>query len=475
MTDIIGRLTFLLLIGLLAGHTRANDTPDSDHRTTPQPTPTWTMSRADAGASGAVSHTLPRSLDILWETQIAEAVETTPVSDGVRVYVTDVMGGVEALDAETGKSVWRREFDTGFVAAPGLYLPASVVDDPNISTPRIPIIVVGTNEAIKDKDSQATSNPTTNKDANFKQPLLVVGDVEGNVEAMNPETGESLWKFVTNGEINAAPSFFAVPRIEQTPPKPTDRSSDSSDIDSSNTASSDNTSSHPNNYEIRLLQTSQDGNLYCLAAHTGELIWKYETNDQIRCAASIGSGKTFLGGCDSALHIVDLATGTAAREAMPLGGPTGSTPAVTGEEVFLPIMDGVVFAFNSTSGEIRWEFEDPERLQEYRSSPAIGPDRIIVGSNNKHIDALDRNTGKRLWRTTLRRRADASPLIAGTDVWVASSDGTLLRLSLDDGTEKWSFESRGKFLAAPAILGDRLIIADDDGRIRCFATNGTDP
>lgn len=473
MTVIIRRLTLLLLIGLFAGHVHANDTPDADHGPTPAATrtqtPTWTMSRADAGASGAVSHTLPRRLEILWETQIKEAVETTPISDGVRVYVTDVMGGVEALDAQTGKSVWRREFDTGFVAAAGLYLPASVIDDPKISTAPIPVIAVDANDAAQESDSQTPTDSQAKKDADFFQPLLVVGDVEGNVEAMNPETGESLWQFVTNGEINAAPSFFAVPRIEQTAPNPTDSSSESADDDLS-----DNTSGQ-SSYEIRLLQTSQDGNLYCLAAHTGELIWKYETNDQIRCAASIGSGKTFLGGCDSALHIVDLATGTAAREAMPLGGPTGSTPAVTGDEVFLPIMDGVVFAFNSTSGEIRWEFEDPERLQEYRSSPAIGPDRIIVGSNNKHIDALERNTGKRLWRTTLRRRADASPLIAGTDVWVASSDGTLLRLSLEDGTEKWSFESRGKFLAAPAILGDRLIIADDDGRVRCFATNGTDP
>ncbi|EMI46062.1 PQQ-binding-like beta-propeller repeat protein [Rhodopirellula sp. SWK7] len=449
MTAAIARSTFTALAVLSVFHLGANDilhASDNQPVASP-PLPTWTISRADIGASGAVPQTLPRELKILWETQTEEAIETTPVSDGVRVYITDVMGSVEALDAQTGKSIWRRSFDTGFVAPAGLYLPSSVTPSDSIETAKLPVI--DAQKSITDASSDPLSNDdTTGRTSGYEQPLLIVGDVEGNVEAMNPETGESLWKFTTDGEINAAPAFFAVP-LQRDPSL-------------SNAEKSEQ-------FEIRLLQTSQDGCLYCLNAHTGKLVWKYETGDQIRCAASIGSGKTFLGGCDGALHIVDLATGEAAREAMPLGGPTGSTPAVIGDEVFLPIMDGAVFAFNPTSGEIRWKFEDPERLQEYRSSPAIGPDRIIVGSNNKHIDALDRKTGERIWRKTLRRRADASPLIAGDDVWIASTDGLLQRLSLADGEETWSFESRGKFIAAPAILGDRLIIADDDGLVRCFA------
>jgi len=403
------------------------------------------MCRADAGASGAVAETLPGDLKVVWETKTAEAIETTPVSNGVLVYVTDVMGGVEALDLESGESRWRREFETGFSAPAGLYLPASVV--PNATLTVAPIAMIP-----RAKDSQPETDAETDVETPSEnpsdQPMLVVGDVEGNLHGLNPATGESIWKFITDGEISAPPAFFAVPRPE-----------------------SPESATEPilQNLEIRLVQTSQDGVLYCLNAHTGEIIWKYETGDQIRCAASINRGKTLLGGCDGGLHVVDLATGKAAREPLPLGGPTGSTPAIVDGEVFLPIMDGVVFAFDIDSGEVRWEFEDADRPQEYRSSIAVGKDRVIVSSNNKHVDALDRKTGKRIWRETLRRRADASPLIAGEDVWIASSDGLISRLSLDDGVASWTFESRGKFFAAPAIVGDRLIIADDDGVVRCFA------
>ncbi len=417
-TDISTSLTAFVAISLWSLVTVAS--AQNPPATAP---PTWTMARADSGASGAINHTLPANLRLLWETKTSEAIESTPVSDGVNVFVTDVMGGVEALDVDSGQSRWRREFETGFVASPGLFLPASIDPNDRQFTSQIPII-----EVAGAMQNAAAPPPI--------RAMLVVGDVEGNVAALDPSTGETIWKYTTEGQISAAPTFFAVPRGEQ--------------------------------YEIRVLQSSQDGSLYCLDADDGTLVWKYETGDQIRCSPSIAAGRTFLGGCDGLLHVIDLATGTAARDPLPLGGPTGSTPAVSGDEVFLPIMDGTLFAFNPVSGDVRWKFEDPDRLQEYRSSVAIGADRVIVSSRNKHVDAINRATGQRIWRKTLRRRADASPLLAGDDVWIASTAGLLLRLSLADGVTKWSFESRGRFMAAPAIVGDRLIIADDNGVVRCF-------
>lgn len=393
---------------------------------------TWTMDRVDSGASGAIDYTLPANMRLLWEVKTAEAIETTPVSDGVNVFVTDVMGGVEALDLDSGQSKWRREFDTGFVASPGLFLPGSVEPTERPSISQIPIIAAAENAS----DDAPDDAPDDVAVPGPMGELLVVGDVEGNVEALDPGTGETIWKYATEGQISAAPTFFAVPRGD--------------------------------GFEIRVLQSSQDGSLYCLDADDGSLVWEYETGDQIRSSASIASGRTFLGGCDGLLHVIDLATGTPARDPLPLGGPTGSTPAVSGDEVFLPIMDGTLYAFNPVSGDIRWEFEDPDRLQEYRSSVSVGADRVIISSRNKHVDAIDRSTGQRIWRKTLRRRADASPLLAGEDVWIASTAGLLLRLSVADGVTTWSFESRGRFMAAPAIVGDRLLIADDNGVVRCF-------
>lgn len=274
----------------------------------------------------------------------------------------------------------------------------------------------------KDYDTGFIASPAISGD------VVVLGDFEGNVFALDVKSGNELWKQTTEGEVSGAVAFHAG----------------------------------------NVLATSYDGKLYCFSLKDGSLQWTYQTDDQIRCSPTVAGNRTFLGGCDGQLHIVDLNTGKAVGQPLPLGGPTGSTPAVAGTKAYLPIMDGEVLAFDFAKGELLWRHSDEERPQEYRNSAAISDELVVVSSQFKQVDAISIDTGKLKWRHTLRRRADASPLIAGDDVWIAATDGRLVRLSAKDGSEKWTYEIRGSFLAAPAIAGNRLFIADDDGVIRCF-------
>lgn len=259
--------------------------------------------------------------------------------------------------------------------------------------------------------------------------LLVIGDLDGKVYGVNTTTGELIWTHDAGGEVSSSASFIG----------------------------------------DRVLIASQDGNLYGLSRQDGTRVWTYETSDQIRCSPSIAGEKTFLGGCDANLHTVSVIDGKSSSEPLPLGGPTGSTPAILDQLAFLPIMDGAVIAIDWKENREVWRYVDNERSQEYKSSPAVGGGLVVVASQGRQVDALDVATGKRKWRYTLRRRADASPVIAGNDVWIAATDGRLIRLSLADGTEKWNYEIRGQFTASPAIADDKLFIADSRGVVRCFA------
>ena len=94
---------------------------------------------------------------------------------------------------------------------------------------------------------------------------------------------------------------------------------------------------------------------------------------------------------------------------------------------------------------------------------------VVLSSQFKQVDAISLKTGEGIWTHTLRRRADASPVVHGDNVWIAASDGRLIRLDLATGKPNgWEFESRGEFYAAPIIEGNELIIADDNGVVRCF-------
>ncbi|MFG0262469.1 MAG: PQQ-binding-like beta-propeller repeat protein, partial [Novipirellula sp. JB048] len=141
---------------------------------------------------------------------------------------------------------------------------------------------------------------------------------------------------------------------------------------------------------------------------------------------------------------------------------------VLGERAFLPIMDGAVLALDWKQHRELWRHVDEQRPQEYRNSAAVAGDQVIVSSKNKQVDSISVKTGERRWRYTLRRRADASPVISAGDVWIAATDGRLIRLALADGRERWSYEIRGSFSASPAIAGGEVVIADDNGIVRRF-------
>ncbi len=366
----------------------------------------WPLARGDAQSSGAISQTLPSDLSVLWEFKANEAIETTPVIADGRIFAADVMGKVYAINFDDGKEIWSRDYDTGFLASP------SVRELPLRALP-------SSDEASSNADSTSGS-------------IVVVGDVEGNLYALDPSTGTERWKQSTDGEINGSAAFF----------------------------------------DDKVLVTSQDGKLYAFAITDGTPVWTYQTDDQIRCNPTIAGSQTFLGGCDGSLHRVDLNTGKVIGEPMPLGGPTGSTAAVVGDKAFVPIMDGAVLALDWKAGKELWRYEDPDRPQEYRGSAAVTDSLVIVTSRNKFVDAISIETGQQVWRHTLRRRSDASPVVAGDDVWIAATDGRLVRLSKATGEETWQYEISGAFVASPAIAHNRLIIADDNGVIRAFGQKG---
>ncbi len=264
--------------------------------------------------------------------------------------------------------------------------------------------------------------------AAYYDKVVYIGDYDGVLRALDAATGKALWEFKTEMQIDASP-----------------------------TAIGDN-----------LLVTSEDGVLYCLTRATGELVWKYETGDQLRCGASLAGNRTYLGGCDGKLHVVDVTQGKAMGEPIPLDGPTGSTPSVFGNRVFLPTHGGKIFAFDAESNAEVWQFFDPKIAQEFQNNLATAGNLIVGTSRNKHVFALDAASGKMVWDVVLRKRADSSPVIAGDKVVVAAADGRVVLLDLKTGDEKWLYEVKGEFIGSPAVADGKVVVASSKGAVFCF-------
>lgn len=256
--------------------------------------------------------------------------------------------------------------------------------------------------------------------------LIFIGDYDGRFYCVRAEDGKLLWQYEAEAEIDGSANFF----------------------------------------KDRVLFGSQDATLYCLRAKTGELIWKHAIEDQIRCSPTIVEGRCFVAGCDGQLHIIRVEDGRP-EAAVPIGSPTGVTPAAVGDRVFFGTENGAFLSVDWRKAEVAWTFKD-DRAQAFRSCPAATEQAVVVGGRDRSVRALHPETGKLLWQFSARQRVDSSPVIVGDRVFVAAADGRIYALDMANGEERWQFETGNGFTGSPAVAAGRLVIADDKGVVYCF-------
>lgn len=106
-----------------------------------------------------------------------------------------------------------------------------------------------------------------------------------------------------------------------------------------------------------------------------------------------------------------------------------------------------------------------------RGAVAIGTTVVAVGTSDRAIVLLDRASGQRLWRRTVRGTVAGGPLIAGSRVFAATQavpDGRVYALDLRTGKPLWTARTSG--VTAPLALADSLVIAvTDTGNVLALA------
>ena len=174
-----------------------------------------------------------------------------------------------------------------------------------------------------------------------------------------------------------------------------------------------------------------------------------------------------MAGCDGSLHVVDLDQGKEVGS-VPIEAPTGSTPAVLGDLLFVGTEGSTLFGIDWKTPSIVWRYSAERRQMPFRGSAAVTEKVVIAGSHDRSVHAVDPTSGKLLWNFPTRGRIEGSPVIVGDRAFIGSSDGRLYALEIRTGREVWQYETGGSLIASPAVAQDRLVIGSDEGILFCF-------
>lgn len=335
----------------------------------------------------------------LWVFETGNRLIASPVAADNRVFVGGMNGVFYALDLKTGKERWSFAADAP-ISATAAISGAVVVFQSNANS------IYGVSAADGRLLWRRTMGPTVAW-RNFPQlpdqadwdyyassPMVAggrvfIGSGDGNIYALNPATGETVWAVKTGSRVRATPA-------------------------------SDGTIVYVGSF---------DGTMYALDAKTGSKRWTFKTVGnsyfpvgEIQSSAAIAGGLVIFGSRDGVMYALDAKTGKPVWKDDHKGNWVIGSPAVADDKVCVGGSDDhVIQCDDLKTGHVLWSVKVDGNVF---SSPAVAGGFLYLGSFDGVLHRLALKDGTKT-EHYFDERIYSSPWIAGDMAIVTVNDGTV--------------------------------------------------
>ena len=274
--------------------------------------------------------------------------------------------------------------------------------------------------------------------------LLIFGNEDGYLTALNKRTGEPRWSYNVGMNIISAPkyaqgkilfgsinyNFYAVDSMGKETWKFTTRRAIKSD---------------PAIKGDIVYFTSYDGHIYALKIANKELVWKFPESHNEKVAALKSEGKDIAG------LVEDLKVGEFSY----------SAPFIDGDILYVGNLDNYLYAVNINDGTMVFRFKTEDAVT---SSPVVENGIIYFGSNDKHLYAIDAKEGKKVYfKVETQGWINSSPRIEGDKIYFGSNDKNLYIVDKKSGSIAGKFAAAGPVISIPALYKNIIVFAGGQG------------
>lgn len=451
------------------------------------PAESWPGPNLDIANTRATTHTAINSrtvhnLTVKWRFQLpgsmtfAGLVASNPVVVHGTVYLIDLNSVVYALDQDTGRIRWQRDFGSpnvgpnGVAYADGILFGTTFTGifalDPATGATLWSRNLIDNAHGAIDMAPQVFGHTVLISTVPSTFDRYVPGTM-GIVWALDTRTGSPLWSFNTikdgdlwgHPEINSGGGLWYPPAVDR---------HGRVFISVGNPAPFPGTADFPNG-SSRPGPNLYTDSLVALDGRTGRLLWyqqplphdirDYDLQDSpivtdvrihgVRTEIVIVGGKmgkVFAYRADDGTPLWTLSVGKHQNDVGPLPlDPIPVYPGIFGGvETPMAVSDGVVF--------VPWV---DDVSMHGAAGPISFPD-IATGTGG--ILAADAVTGRLLWKRDLPQMNFGAATVANDVVFTSSYDGTVYALSARTGRTLWTDKTRAGVNGFPAIHGDTLLV-----------------
>src|SRR5262249_29429232 len=147
-----------------------------------------------------------------------------------------------------------------------------------------------------------------------------------------------------------------------------------------------------------------------------------------------------------------------------LGGLVRSSPLPLGDRIVVGVVDaktgGAVVAIDA-KGKVAWT----RKVGSVFSSAALAGDRVLCGSDEGALHALDAATGAVSWAASLGAKVRATPTVSGDVAVVGAFDGRVAAVRVADGTEAWTAALGHGIYSSACVAGDTVVLGCHEGHL----------
>jgi outer membrane protein assembly factor BamB len=344
-----------------------------------------------------------------WKFKTGSRVTSSPAVYNGAVFFASYDGNIYAVDAKSGEQRWKfaSEGERRFM---GRHLHGA---DP-------------AGESMPDPFDFYLSSPAIDADT------VYVGSGDGNVYALDAQSGTLRWKFRTGNVVHASPAIA--------------------------------------NGMVYI--GSWDSYFYALDAKSGQERWRFKTGEDheianqvgIQSSALIADGTVYFGCRDSNLYALDAASGAKKWVYSNKGSWVISTPIAKEGTLYFATSDSALFnAVDAKSGALRYSLSFHHWPM--FSSPAIAGRNLYIGSHAGTLMAIDLDKHATAWTfSTDGANSNAAALTRkdGDPNYGAAFHDTFYD---DLVMGVWKMLSVGAVLSSPVIEQDVIYFGSADGNV----------
>jgi len=221
---------------------------------------------------------------------------------------------------------------------------------------------------------------------------------------------------------------------------------------------------------------TSDGEVLALAAEDGRIAWRQRVSSEVLAAPAVASGVVVVRTQDGKLAGLAATDGTPlwsydrAVPALSLRGT--SAPVATDDMVVAGLDNGLLVALALADGVLLWESRiatpsgrsELERLVDIDGDPVIDGGVVHVVTYQGRVAAVDRVSGRVLWRRDMSSHAGLG--VSRRNLFVTDADSYVWAIDRDNSASVWRQDKLARrALTPPTAFGAHIAVGDFEGYV----------